>query len=54
MAENRSSLINAEPPLDVGLEKTPGQNLRISIKRQGRLIEKIRYHNLVWFGVLCT
>ena len=43
MAENRISLINAGPRLNAGLEKTPGQNCRILNKRQGCLIEKIRY-----------
>ena len=42
MAENCISLINARPGLHAGLEKTPGQNCRFLIKRQGRLIEKIR------------
>ena len=42
MAENRSSLINAGPRLNAGLEKTPGQNCRLLNKRRGRLIEKIR------------
>ena len=42
MAENRSSLINAGPQLNAGLEKTPGQNCRILNKRWGCLIEKIR------------
>ena len=42
MAENRSSLINAGPQLNAGLEKMPGQNCRLLNKRRGRLIEKIR------------
>ena len=41
MTENHSSLINGRPQLDAGLEKTPGQNLRILIKRRRHLIEKI-------------
>ena len=45
MAENRISLINAAPRLNVGLEKTPGQNCRIVNKRRGCLIEKIQYLN---------
>ena len=42
MAENRISLINAGPRLNAGLEKTPGQNIRILNKRRRRLIEKIQ------------
>ena len=50
MAENRISLINAGPQLNVGLEKTAGQNFRILIKRRRRLIEKIPYCNYVHYN----
>ena len=51
MAENRSSLINAGPRLDAGLEKTPGQNLRILMKRRVSRENTVPKLGLIWCPV---